>query len=130
MYLRHSTRRKDGKTHTYWRLVRSVRRNGKVVQETVAQLGELDSQGRAKARALARTITGKLDQPDLFEEPTAEQTVAVQLNRIRLERGRSLEMCGWRGLSGERFGSTSFAGSFFRRDGSRFRGRRWWRFWW
>ena len=89
MYLRHSTRRKDGKTHTYWRLVRSVRRNGKVVQETVAQLGELDSQGRAKARALARTITGKLDQPDLFEEPTAEQTVAVQLNRIRLERGRS-----------------------------------------
>jgi hypothetical protein len=25
MYLRHTTLRKDGKTHTYWRLVRSVR---------------------------------------------------------------------------------------------------------
>ena len=36
MYLWHSTRCKDGKTHTYWRLVRSVRRGGKVHQETVA----------------------------------------------------------------------------------------------
>ena len=41
MYLRHSVRRKDGKRHVYWRLVRSVRRNGKVVQETVAQLAQL-----------------------------------------------------------------------------------------
>jgi len=88
MYLRHTTRRKDGKAHTYWRLVRSVRRNGKVVQETVAQLGELDAQGRAKARALARSITGRLDQADLFEETGSEQAIAVQLHRIRLERGR------------------------------------------
>jgi hypothetical protein len=36
LYLRHAVRRKDGKAHTYWRLVRSVRRGGKVVQETVA----------------------------------------------------------------------------------------------
>ena len=39
MYLRHTTRRKDGKVHVYWQLVRSVRRGRKVVQETVAQLG-------------------------------------------------------------------------------------------
>ena len=58
MYLRHTTRRKDGKTHVYWRLVRSVRRGRKVIQETVAQLGELDAQGRARAQALARSITG------------------------------------------------------------------------
>lgn len=38
MYLRHSITRKDGKAHTYWRVVRSVRRNGKVRQETVAHL--------------------------------------------------------------------------------------------
>jgi hypothetical protein len=44
--LRHSVRRKDGKVHVYWRLVRSVRRNGKVVQETVAQLGELNAKDR------------------------------------------------------------------------------------
>ena len=33
MYLRHSVRRKDGKKHVYRRLVRSIRRNGTVVQE-------------------------------------------------------------------------------------------------
>jgi len=38
MYLRHTTRHKDGKTHTtYWRLVRSVRRGREVVQETVVR---------------------------------------------------------------------------------------------
>ena len=90
MYLRHSVRRKDGKTHVYWRLVRSVRRNGKVVQETVAQLGELDAEGRAKAKALAREITGRGDQRDLFEAtPDADDTaVPVRLNQLRLERGR------------------------------------------
>ncbi len=90
MYLRHSVRRKDGKRHVYWRLVRSVRRGGKVVQETVAQLGELDAEGRAKARALARQITGRGDQGWLFEERRAgPATARVRLDRIRLERGRS-----------------------------------------
>jgi transposase len=89
MYLRHSTRRKDGKTHTYWRLVRSVRRNGKVVQETIAQLGELDEQGRARARALATAMTGGKEQCELFETPRpVTEPVPVQLDKIRLERGR------------------------------------------
>jgi len=61
VYLRHSTVRKNGKTHVYWRVVRSVRRNGKVVQETVAQLGELDAEGRAKAKALALVDIRVLD---------------------------------------------------------------------
>src|SRR2546427_2847920 len=88
MYLRHTTVRKDGKTHSYWRLVRSVRRDGKVVQETVAQLGELDAQGRARARDLARQIMGRGDQTELFEEPAgSEQRVAVRLDKVRLERG-------------------------------------------
>jgi hypothetical protein len=39
--------------------VRSVRRGGKVVQETVTQLGELDAEGRAKARSLACQLTGR-----------------------------------------------------------------------
>ena len=62
MYLRHTTSKKAGKTHTYWRLVRSVRRAGKVVQETVAQLGELDAQGRIAAKKLALKIQGKSGQ--------------------------------------------------------------------
>lgn len=89
MYLRHSTVRKDGKTHTYWRLVRSVRRNGKVKQETVAQVGELDEHGRAQARALAQAITGRGKQQELFEAPSPpSEPIPVRLDQVRLERGR------------------------------------------
>src|SRR5713226_1940914 len=89
MYLRHTTRRKDGKVHRYWRLVRSVRVGRKVVQQTVAQLGELDADGRARARALARAITGDRPQPDLFESSASDEAIPVRLKRIRLERGRT-----------------------------------------
>jgi len=108
MYLRHSTVRKDGKAHTYWRLVRSVRRNGKVVQETVAQLGELDAQGRVRAKALALQIMGRADQYELFEEqPGSECAVAVRLDRVRLERTRRfgdvwLSWTLWRALGLDR----------------------------
>jgi hypothetical protein len=78
MYLRHTTRRKDGKVHTYWRLVRSVRVGRTVRQQTVAHLGELDAQGRARAKALAQAITGGREQPDLFE-PSAVEDVPIQL---------------------------------------------------
>jgi Transposase DDE domain len=88
MYLRHTTRRKDGKVHRYWQLVRSVRVGRKVVQQTVAHLGELDAQGRARAKALARAITGDRDQADLFIAEAADEAIAVRLKRIRLERGR------------------------------------------
>jgi len=90
VYLRHTVVRKGGRAHTYWRLVRSVRRGRKVVQETVAQLGELDGEGRAQARLLAHAITGRVDQRELFEATaTGEQTVAVCLEGLRIERGRS-----------------------------------------
>ena len=92
MYLRHATRRKDGKTHVYWQLVRSVRRGRKVVQETVAQLGELDAEGRARAEALARSITGRAcesSQGQLFDRTELRGSVAVKLDAVRLERSRS-----------------------------------------
>jgi transposase len=88
MYLRHTTVSKNGKTHTYWRLVRSVRVGSKVRQETVAQLGELDAQGRVRARALAQALIGIERQPGLFDEPLPSEAVAVDLRRLRLERGR------------------------------------------
>jgi transposase len=90
MYLRHTTRRKDGKTHVYWQLVRSVRRGRKVVQQTVAQLGELDAEGRARAQALARSIAGDDgggSQRHLFDEPV--EAVPVKLGKVRVERSRS-----------------------------------------
>lgn len=92
MYLRHTRRRKDGKSHVYWQLVRSVRRGRKVVQQTVAQLGELDAEGRARAEALARSIAGRRSeswQGQLFERREPSGSVAVKLDRVRLERSRS-----------------------------------------
>jgi transposase len=89
LYLRHITVRKRGKQHTYWALVRSVRCGRKVRQELVATLGELNAEGRVKARRLARQITGR-EQPgqlELFEEPATEE-VSVRLRGVRFERGR------------------------------------------
>jgi transposase len=88
MYLRHTTVCKNGKAHTYWRLVRSVRVGARVRQETVAQLGELDAAGRVRARALAEAIVGVEHQPGLFDEPAPAEPVTVDLRRFHLERGR------------------------------------------
>src|SRR5207253_9713963 len=65
VYLPHTVVRKGGRAHTYGRLVRSVRRGRKVVQEA-AHLGELDGEGRVRARRLVQAITGRADQRELF----------------------------------------------------------------
>lgn len=92
MYLRHTTVEKSGKKHTYWRLVRSVRTGSRVRQETVATLGELDADGRARAEALARQFTGGEDsswQQELFDRSVERVApVPVHLDRVRVERGR------------------------------------------
>ena len=62
MYRRYTTRKKDGKVHRHWRLVRSVRIGRRVMQQTVAQLGELDEHGRLEARALAHHLIGEPEQ--------------------------------------------------------------------
>ena len=101
--MRHTTVRKNGKRHTYWRLVRSVRCGSRVRQETVACLGELDARGRAKARALARTICGEMASGNLFEEEARDERIEVRLKDVRVERGRRfgdvwLGWTLWRGL--------------------------------
>lgn len=88
MFLRHSTIRKNGKTHTYWRLVRSIRVGKKVRQETVAELGALNRAGQERARALARKLGGDRDQPGLFDPPMEHEVAEVRLNGVRLERMR------------------------------------------
>ena len=88
MDLRHSTVTKNSKTPTYWRLVRSVRVGPKVRQETVAQLGELDAEGRIAARHLADSLVGLERQPGLFDEDLPTEPVTVVPSRLRLERGR------------------------------------------
>src|SRR6516164_9196369 len=88
MYLRHTMVTKNGKAHTYWRLVRSIRTGNRVRQQTVAQFGELDAAGRVRARALAEAIVGVERQPGLFDEPDPSASLTVELHRLRLERGR------------------------------------------
>jgi len=88
MYLRYTTRKKDGKVHRTWRLVRSVRIGRRVIQQTVTHLGELDEAGRVRARALARALIGEPEQASLFDDGTREQTIAVQRKGVRIENGR------------------------------------------
>src|SRR5271169_5030064 len=102
MYLRHTIRKKDGKVHRYWCLVRSVRVGRRVIQQTVAHLGELDEHGRVEARALARRLIGAPEQAPLFEDGSEHLTVPVRLKGIRVERSRRfgdvyLALALWRG---------------------------------
>src|SRR5579859_2605404 len=102
MYLRHTTRRKDGKVHRYWRLVRSVRIGRRVIQQTVAHLGELDERGRLEARALARHLIGAPEQAALFDDGSRDVAVPVRLKGVRVERSRQfgdvyLALALWRG---------------------------------
>jgi transposase len=103
MYLRHTTLRKDGKVHRYWRLVRSVRIGRRVIQQTVAHLGELDDGGRIEARALARHLIGTPERAQLFDDGSAGLTVPVRLKGIRIERSRQfgdvyVALALWRGI--------------------------------
>ncbi len=103
MYLRHTTRKKDGKVHRYWSLVRSVRVGGRVIQQTVTHLGELDEHGRVEARALARHLIGAPEQAQLFDDGSRDVAVPVRLKGIGIERSRRfgdvyLALALWRGI--------------------------------
>jgi transposase len=103
MYLRHTIRKKDGKVHRYWCLVRSVRVGRRVIQQTVAHLGELDERGRIEARALSRHLIGAPEQSQLFDDGSRDVTAPVRLKGIRIERSRQfgdvyLALALWRGM--------------------------------
>jgi transposase len=88
-----------------------------VVQQTVAQLGELDAEGRARAEALARSIAGHFwedSQGQLFDRREPTGSVAVKLDQLRLERSRSfgavwLGWILWRALKFEELCGTLLA---------------------
>jgi transposase len=103
MYLRHTTVRKNGKVHRYWRLVRSVRVGRRVIQQTVAHLGELDERGRLAARALGRHLIGAPEDAQLFDDGSDHLTVPVRLKGVAIERSRRfgdvyLALALWRGI--------------------------------
>jgi transposase len=115
MFLREHQREKDGKQHSYWSLVETVRTPDGPRQRTLCYLGELN--GSAQARWL-KTIEvfneqGESRQLKLFpsevEPPEDDPNVArVLLNRVRLERSRQFGNCYvglelWKCLELDRF---------------------------
>ncbi|WP_147707720.1 hypothetical protein [Microvirga massiliensis] len=82
--------------------VPSVRVGWRVIQQTVAQLGELDEHGHIEARALARRVIGAPEQARLFDDGSEHLTMPVRLKGIRVERSRQfgavyLVLALWRG---------------------------------
>src|ERR1700740_3246390 len=115
MFLRPNRRNKDGKAHTYWSLVETVRTPDGPRQKTLCYLGELN--GSAQTRWL-KTIEvfneqGEAQQLKLFpshvEAPADDPQVArVLLNKVRLERTRQFGACYlglelWKRLELDRF---------------------------
>lgn len=111
MYLRSNIRRKDGKTHTYWELVESVRTANGPRQKSVAYLGELTPSERKGWAELQVRIQDPairlLRQASLIEEsPSIEdvpETVRVRLDGVRTENVRSfggewLALSAWKAL--------------------------------
>jgi hypothetical protein len=75
----------------------------RVIQQTVAHLGELDEGGRVEARALAQHLIGTPERAQLFDDGSGHRTVPVRLKGIRIERSRQfgdvyLALALWRGM--------------------------------
>ena len=97
MYLRSISRRKDGKRHVYWQLVRSVRIGRRVKQATVAYLGELNATERKQAHALALKFSGRAEQSNLFESPLSD-VANIRISKVGMENSRSFGEV-WLGLT-------------------------------
>jgi hypothetical protein len=89
--------------------VGSVRGGGKVMQETVAQLGELDADGRANARLLPQQITGADQQRELVEAAASEERRIAGPARSSVRAG--LAGHGWDGSCDARSSWRNYAQS-------------------
>src|SRR6516164_3821589 len=104
MFLRPHARSKDGKDHTYWSLVETVRTPNGPRQKTLCYLGELNSSAQARWLKTVEVFNeqGEAQQLKLFpshvEVPDGDPQVArVLLNKVCLERTRQFGAC-WLGL--------------------------------
>jgi transposase len=91
MFLRQTTRRKDGKDHQYWSVVENRRVDGgrKVIQRHVLYLGEINSSQQEAWRKTIEIFEEGSARPKsvaLFPEERAPQVEDSQVVRIRLDR--------------------------------------------
>jgi len=115
MFLRPNYRSKDGKEHTYWSLVESVRTPDGPRQKTLCHLGELNGSDHARWLRTVEVFNeqGEAQQLKLFPshiEPPADdpQVARVLIKRVRLERTRQFGDCYlglelWKRLELDRF---------------------------
>ena len=111
MFLRATTRKKDGKAHRYWSVVENCRTKARrVVQRHVLYLGEInDAQKQAWCKTIEVLEEGRARPTQVAIFPQDRQApemdcavVQVRLDRLRLERPRqwgacwvALELWGW-----------------------------------
>src|ERR1700731_2543865 len=93
MFLRAHRREKDGKDHTYWSLVETVRTPDGPRQRTLCYLGELNDSAQARWLKTIEVFNaqGESQQLKLFPcevaPPEGDASVArVRLDKERLER--------------------------------------------
>jgi transposase len=115
MFLRPNHRDKDGKAHTYWSLVETVRTPDGPRQKTLCYLGELNSSAQARRLTTVEVFNeqGEAHQLKLFPShvaPPADdpQVARVLVNKVRLERTRQFGSCFlgldlWKRLEPDRF---------------------------
>ncbi len=115
MFLRPHSRNKDGKDHTYWSLVETVRTPDGPRQKTLCYLGELNSSAQARWLTTVEVFNeqGETQQLKLFPShvaapPDDPQVARVLLNKVRLERTRQFGACFlglelWKRLELDRF---------------------------
>src|SRR6266487_2269824 len=115
MFLRPNHRDKDGKDHTYWSLVETVRTPDGPRQKTLCHLGELNSSAQARWLRTVEVYNeqGEAQQLKLFPAhvkppPDDPEVARVLLNQVRLERTRQFGACFlgldlWKRLQLDRF---------------------------
>src|SRR5215469_18579702 len=101
MFLRSHGRCKNGKDHTYWSLVETVRTPDGPRQRTLCYLGELNSNAQARWLKTLEVFNEPGEAPPLklFPadlEPLADdpQVARVRVDRVRRERTRPFGACG------------------------------------
>ncbi len=103
MFLKQTSRLKDGKKHHYWSLVENRRVDGgrKVVQRHVLYLGEINSSQQAAWRKTIDIFEEGSPQPrtvalfpqDRAEEIQDQNIVRIRLDQLELRRPRQWGAC-------------------------------------
>src|SRR3970282_925420 len=97
MFLRANHRDKEGKRHTYWSLVETVRTADGPRQRTLCHLGELNDSAQARWLKTIDVFNDagdrhqlKLFPSDIAPPPDDAEVAQVLVQRVRLERTRQL----------------------------------------